>query len=141
MQVVQDGRVTLLAPDATTYPDLEDVKDKFCFQGAPGFGSWHGSSLTLAVCPGETVDVHSATAWGLAFDIANPAFAMTSPPLIVSASGFVAFGHQLVDKPGETLQLFGVKAGADPLEIVVPAITVATLQHSNWFHQTLHPNP
>ena len=99
--MVQDGPVPLLAPDTAAYPDLADLTAKFCHQGAPGFGSWDKSALTLAVCPGATVDVHATTPWGFALGIENPGFEMKSPPLIVSAAGFVTFGHQLADKPGE----------------------------------------
>ena len=147
------GPTSLLPPESFPTVDLIgnpiseptlDYSHMFCVEGTSGMGIWtEDGTLELTVCEGEIINTGSDSAWGFAFHSANPSVAMQSPDFFVSGSSSllqdsstdsakITFAAATVNKPGTLIEVGGVAEGADPWKIVVPALTVATVAHSNF---------
>jgi len=89
-------------------------------------GVWNVGTLTLTIH--SAANLRAGTTYAFAFDITNPATANTSPAIYIEASGITSVVLSPMTVPH--LSRYGVRNGANPLQVEVPVFNTKSIQQS-----------
>jgi hypothetical protein len=125
--VTVSGLNGAFASSPVTLVDAGDDGETIFSDGTTqGKGAWSSGTLTLTVSSGGTLV--ASTTYTFRFQITNPATAQLSPAISIAASGTATIASAAMAKPGTAL--YGVPNGADPLTVVVPSLSLKSIQQS-----------
>jgi len=125
--VTISGLSTAIASNPMPLLDVGDHGAMIFSDGMTGgHGIWNVGTLTLTIHSAATLS--AGTTYVFAFDITNPATANTSPTIYIEASGVTSIVSSPMTVPD--LSRYGVRNGANPLQVEVPVFKTKSIQQS-----------